>query len=225
MNTLDIIVLAVIGISGLFAFARGFVKEVFSIGAWVGAALIALYAFPHVQPVARKLIASAAIADGAAAVVVFLVSVIALSIVASAIAARVKGSALSALDRTLGLVFGLARGVVIACIGWLAAAWALPEKDWPDWARGARTRPFLASGAETLRALVPSSARERSSALAAEAEGKLEQAKEAERLMRAFSHPGGNAGGAPPAADVAKGAPAYKPQERKEMDRLFQNTQ
>jgi membrane protein required for colicin V production len=225
MNSLDIIVLAVIGISGLFAFARGFVKEIFSIGAWVGAGLATLYAFPHVRPLARQLIASAAIADGVAGVVVFLVSVIALSILASAIAARVKGSALSALDRTLGLFFGLGRGLLIACIGWLAAAWALPEKDWPDWARGARTRPFLASGAQTLKSLIPGSARDRSAALAAEAQGRLEQAKDAERLMRTFSNPGG---GGTPAAEPPKNpsAPAaYKAQERKEMDRLFQNAQ
>src|SRR5205823_5478774 len=113
--------------------------------------------------------------------------------------------------------------LLIACIGWLAAAWALPEKDWPDWARGARTRPFLASGAETLKSLVPGSARDRSAALAAEAQGRLEQAKDAERLMRTFSNPGGSPGAAPPAAEAPKGAPspsAYKAQERKEMDRL-----
>src|SRR5690349_16143068 len=104
MNTLDIIVLVVIGLSGLFAFARGFVKEVFSIGAWIGAGAIALYAFPYTQPIARKLISSVAVADGAAAIVVFIVALIVLSLIASAIARRVKASALSALDRTLGLV-------------------------------------------------------------------------------------------------------------------------
>jgi membrane protein required for colicin V production len=221
MNTLDILVLAVIGLSALFAFARGFVKEVFSIGAWIGAAAIALYAFPHVQPLARRLISAPAIADGAAGIAIFIVSLVALSIIASALARRVKGSSLSALDRTLGLVFGLGRGVIIACLAWIAASWALPEKDWPDWARGARTRPFLASGADTLRALVPGHTRERGAALAAEAQQKLDQAKEAERLMRALSTP--TTPGEP--AKAAPAASGYKPQERKEMDRLFQNTQ
>jgi membrane protein required for colicin V production len=229
MNTLDIIVLAVIGLSGLFAFARGFVKEVFSIGAWVGAGLIALYAFPHVRPIARSLIAAPAIADGAAAISVFLVSVIVLSLLASAIAGRVKGSALSALDRTLGLVFGLARGIAIACVAWIAASWALPEKDWPDWARGARTRPFLMSGADTLRSLVPGQARERGAATAAEAQRVYEQAREADRLMRALSAP---VSGTPVPAAAVGGAKAlapapsgYNPSARKDMDRLFENTQ
>jgi membrane protein required for colicin V production len=224
MNTLDIIVLAVIGLSGLFAFARGFVKEVFSIGAWIGAAAAALYAFPHTQPIARKLIATPAIADGAAAIVVFLVCLVVLSIAASAIARRVKGSALSALDRTLGLVFGLGRGVAVVCLAWIAASWALPEKDWPDWARGARTRPFLVSGADTLRSLVPGAARERGAAVAAEAQQKLETAREADRLMRQLSTPMSPAD-AKAAVNSAGGAGGYKPDQRRELDRLIQSTQ
>jgi membrane protein required for colicin V production len=219
MNTLDIIVLVVIGLSGLFAFARGFVKEVFSIGAWAGAGAIALYAFPHTQPIARKLISSVAIADAAAAIVVFIVSLVVLSLVASALARRVKASALSALDRTLGLVFGLARGLAIVCLAWIAAQWALPEKEWPDWARGARTRPFLVSGAETLKSFVPGAARDRGAAVAAEAQQKLEQARDADRLMRQLSQP---MSATAPAASSGTG---YKPGERKDMDRLIQNTQ
>jgi membrane protein required for colicin V production len=218
MNTLDIIVLAVIGLSGLFAFARGLVKEVFSIGAWIGAAAISFYAFPYTQPFARKLIASPAIADAAAGIAVFVVGLVGLSLVASAIARRVKGSSLSALDRTLGLVFGLARGAVIVCLAWIAAIWLLPEKDWPDWARGARTRPFLVSGAEALKGLVPSHARERGAAVAVEAQQKLEQAREADRLMRQLSRPA-----APP--DTKPAAAGYKPAERRDMDRLIQTTQ
>jgi membrane protein required for colicin V production len=227
MNTLDIIVLAVIGLSGLFAFARGFVKEVFSIGAWVGAAAVALYAFPYTQPIARRLIASLAIADAVAAIAVFIVSLVVFSLIASALARRVKGSSLSALDRTLGLVFGLGRGIAIVCLAWIAAVWALPEKDWPDWARGARTRPFLVSGAETLKTFVPGSAREKGAAVAEETKQKLEQAREADRLMRHLSQPiaptdpkaaaGSGAGGA--------GSTGYKPDQRKDMDRLIQNAQ
>ena len=45
MNAVDLGVLAVIALSAVFAFARGFVREALSIVAWVGAALITLYGF------------------------------------------------------------------------------------------------------------------------------------------------------------------------------------
>ena len=54
MNALDIIVIVVIALSALFAFARGFVKEALSIGAWAGAAAVTLYGLPYAEPFARR---------------------------------------------------------------------------------------------------------------------------------------------------------------------------
>ena len=53
---LDLALIAVVLLSGLLALLRGFVHEVLSFGAWIGAALVALYAFPYAQPYARDLI-------------------------------------------------------------------------------------------------------------------------------------------------------------------------
>ncbi len=140
------------------------------------------------------------------------------------IASRVKQSALSAVDRALGLLFGLARGVVLACLGFLALSWAIQEKDWPAWVRDSRTRPVLMNGGEYLKSFIPAAARERGAATAVEAQKGLDQARQAEQLMRALTTP------TPAATSTAKpGATVpptgYKPQERKEMDRLFQSTQ
>jgi len=62
MNALDIIVIAVIILSGLFAFARGFVKEALSVCAWVGAGFAALYARPFAMPIAERFLPAGAIA-------------------------------------------------------------------------------------------------------------------------------------------------------------------
>ncbi len=55
VNEFDLGIIVFIGLSGLFAFARGFVKEVLSIIAWFGASLAALYAFPYLRPLAAAL--------------------------------------------------------------------------------------------------------------------------------------------------------------------------
>ena len=220
MNALDLVVLGIIGLSGLFAFARGFVKEALSLGAWVGAGLAAAYGFPYARPFARQFIGEPMIADAAAGAAVFFVALIVLSLIGSAIARQVRGSSLSALDRTLGFVFGLARGVVICALAFMALSWSLPPQDWPDWAQSARTRPFLTASADALRSVVPGEARARSAAAAEEAQRTLEQAREAERAIRALSTPGRPAAGTPTPATKA-----YDTTQRKDMDRLFQNAQ
>src|SRR5580658_5111428 len=55
MNRLDIIVVAVVAISGLFAFIRGFTREALSIAAWIGAAVVAFYGRPYVEPYMLRL--------------------------------------------------------------------------------------------------------------------------------------------------------------------------
>jgi membrane protein required for colicin V production len=218
VNALDIIVIAVVALSALFAFARGFVKEALSVAAWVGAGLITLKGLPQLAPVAQKYVASPLLAQIAAGTTLFVVSLIVLSLLTSEIARRVKQSALSAVDRALGLVFGAFRGVVLACLGFLALSWAIPkEADWPGWVRSARTRTFLASGAEMLKSLVPSEARERSSAAALDAQHTFEQTREAERMMRALVNP------AAPAAVRTAPPAGYKPAERRDMDRLIES--
>jgi membrane protein required for colicin V production len=163
------------------------------------------------------------LADIAAGAVLFVVSLVVLSLVTSMIASRVKNSALSAVDRALGLVFGVARGVLLACLGFIALNWAIQGSDPPGWMRDARTRPFLANGAEFLKSFVPADARERGAATMTEAQRTYEQARDAEKLMRALSQPAPAAG----AAVKSGAAPpvGYKPQQRKEMDQLIQGMQ
>jgi membrane protein required for colicin V production len=219
VNTLDIIVLGVVALSGLFAFVKGFVRAALSIGTWVAAAFIAIYAFPLALPFVARLITNQTAAQVATGLALFIVPLFVLTLVTSAIANRVQGSSLSALDRTLGFVFGLARGAVLVCAAYLAAAIALPEKEWPDWAQRARTRPLLASGADALRSLIPNAVRDRT---AAQSERLQQKARDemADRAIKALTEPRAD-GKSPPGA-----APqGYKPSERRDMDRLFQSKQ
>ncbi len=60
---------------------------------------------------------------------------IVLSIITHLIARRVRRSHLGALDRSLGMVFGLLRGAILVCVAWLALAWTVPRDDYPTWLR------------------------------------------------------------------------------------------
>lgn len=221
MNLLDIIVIGVILLSGLFAFARGFVKEALSVAAWVGAAFAALYALPYAAPVTERFLPKGPVADAAAGLGVFLVALVALSLVTSAIAGRVKESSLSAIDRALGLIFGLVRGLVLVCLLYIALSWALPpgRQQQPGWIADAKTLPLLANGAERLRALVPAAYRSKAQAGLEDTRRAAEQMNEAASAMRALSTP------RQPAAPEHDRAAAYSTDDQRDLNRLIQQQQ
>lgn len=222
MNPFDIFVIVLIVLSGLFAFARGLVREALSLGTWAGASLAALYALPYARLIAERWLTKGIAADSAASLSVFVVVLIVLSLVSSAISRRVKASSLSALDRTLGLLFGLARGVILACLVYIGVTWALPEANRPPWIKEARTGSLLQIGADKLKMLVPNSVRNRAETTAADAQQRMDQARDAAGAIRALQQP---TPPAPKASDAGTGK-GYTADQQRDMNRLFQqNTQ
>ncbi len=151
----DILVVAILLVSGVFAYIRGFVHELLTLAAWVGAALITLYGFEYLVPYARKLVTAPAVAAIGTGLILFLVVLIVLTIVTRFAARRVQNSSLSTLDRSLGLVFGILRGGLLISFLWIVAAWAVPRRDFPEWIIEAKTLPLIETGAGWLYALVP----------------------------------------------------------------------
>src|SRR5262249_16876924 len=108
VTLLDVIVLAVMLLSGLLAMIRGFMREILSIAAWGCAALATLYAYPRLLPTAKQYFNNDTVATGAVVVGVFIGTLIVVSIITVRISDMVLDSRIGALDRTLGFLFGLA---------------------------------------------------------------------------------------------------------------------
>jgi membrane protein required for colicin V production len=219
MNMFDLAVLAVVALSAIFAFTRGFVREALSIVAWAGAALITYYSFNSVYAFLARAIHTpllAYVVDGAG---VFLFSLIVLTIVTGYIARFLRFDALSPIDRTLGLLFGLARGVAIVCIAYLLLDVGVPPSDRPGWVNHAKSAPFLAEGADMLRGMLPRSLQLKSAEIAGRAGNALAQAKAADRAMRALANPVVPL----PAKPAAAAAPSYSAKEQSDLDRLINN--
>jgi len=159
MTVADLAVIGIILLAGLTAFSLGFVRVVLALLGWVGAAAATLYGFRYVRPFAQEWISVGFLADAAAGFGIFLVSLIILTYISHAIGRRVRDSALSALDRSLGLLFGLALGGVLVSLGYLGVVWvtdmpADPGKQ-PKWVREAKSRPLVEWGADRLQRLAP----------------------------------------------------------------------
>lgn len=200
MNALDIFVVGIVILSGLFAFARGFVRECLSIVSWAGATAAALYATPYLRPYAEHYVPKGAVADATAAGAAFLVILIVLTVVTGTISRRVRGSSLSALDRTLGLLFGLMRGALVVAVGFLALGFVLPPgTERPQWIAQSRTAPLFSAATGGLARLVPEPFRQR----AAQFNPQDHLQSEFESAIRAYAipTPRGGPGGAGPTQD------------------------
>lgn len=148
MTWVDLVVLAVLVISAGLAFMRGLVREVLGVGAWVGAVVLALAALPLLRPTVRTWVSDPAWTDPLAFVCVFLVCLIALSLLARVIGRTVRASALGGVDRSLGLVFGLARGAALVILAYIMAGMAVSAEQWPEAVREARALTPAYEGAK-----------------------------------------------------------------------------
>ncbi len=154
-NVVDIGVLLILLISAVLAYARGFVHEVLSVGGWIGAIFATFYGFPYAKPIARKYISLDLAADLAAGTVIFIVTLVVLSLITRSVAKSVQASALNVLDRSLGFLFGLARGAVLVCVAYIGLEIIMPEDDHPAIVRESRSIQLIKPGAALLKTLVP----------------------------------------------------------------------
>ena len=149
MNWVDLVILAVVLVSGLLGVMRGMVREVLGVAAWIAAALAAspYGAFPYVAPWMRQQFSDPGVADAVSFGLVFLVVLVVLSLIVGRISSAVRGSALGGLDRSLGLVFGVARGAAIIVAAYIIAGIGLAIEQWPAPVLEARSLPFVYQGA------------------------------------------------------------------------------
>lgn len=155
INPIDGAVLILLLASAMLAFFRGFVHEVLGIIGWIGATIGALLLYPYIQPWTRSWVDMTLVADGLAIGGSFLILLLLLSFISHRIAKLVQQSAASAIDRSLGFIFGLLRGWAFASLIFLLFVWILPPSDHPSYVREARTRPLLEVGALVLIKLLP----------------------------------------------------------------------
>ena len=213
VNAADLMVIAVVLISGLLAFARGLVHEILALGAWIGAGIVTYLGIDRVIPFARSLTDIQPLADVGAGAVLFLAVLIALSILTRILVKQIRKSSLGALDRSLGLLFGLARGALIVAVAWLVVAWAYQEEPLPEWVAEARSLPLVEEGARTLYEALPEGFRPED----------LPPALETVEGLKDITFDDLDS---PPAkSDVQDEQSGYKSDTRKGLDNLFQQNQ
>lgn len=145
MNTADIVILAIIALSALVGLFRGFIKEVFSLAAWL-AALILAFLFGAkagaILPLGTD--PNPLLVQVAGGALVFVLVLILGGLLTHLISQLAKATGLSGTDRILGSVFGLFRGalIVLALLVFVPAIAPVSDADW--WRESRLVPEFLA---------------------------------------------------------------------------------
>lgn len=158
LNWFDALALGIILISGIMALARGLLREVFSIVAFIGGAFAALYLRQFVTPVLSNVFQPLIVAEAASAILLFLVVFIAITIATSMLARAVHQSTeIGMLDRIAGLAFGVLRGVLILALAVLLMRHitGAPQAPMPRFMTEARLYPLLSEASEMVEAVIP----------------------------------------------------------------------
>ncbi len=128
MNTLDLIILAVLALSACVGVLRGAAYECVSLGGWVAAFAVAHAFAPWLAASHLQGIASVPVRAGVAWGACFLATLLAAGILASVARLVLRASGLGLLDRSMGALFGCARGVMLVLAALFAARYtALPQ--------------------------------------------------------------------------------------------------
>lgn len=154
ITILDAAVLALVLLSAVLAMVRGFSREVLSIASWVIAALAALFLYTRATPLVQNYIDSELISQLVAAAGIFFIVLIIVTYLTMRVADLIVDSRIGPLDRTLGFLFGVGRGILVCAVAiWFLGFFASEREI--AWVDEAKSKPFLESVANSIVNLLP----------------------------------------------------------------------
>jgi membrane protein required for colicin V production len=154
ITLLDGILVGFTLVSAMLAMVRGFSREILSIASWAAAAAAAYFFYPAVLPYVQPYIDNEQVAMIAAAAAVFVIALIVVTVITMKVADFIIDSRVGALDRTLGFLYGAARGVLVVAVGLMFFNWLVGTNQ-PPWVAEAKSRPLLESVGNYIQNLLP----------------------------------------------------------------------
>jgi len=157
MGSIDIVIIGLIVLSGLFALYRGLVRELLTLVTWALAVLCGFFGMYVFRPLTMKFISNEQIADAVTAVVVAIVVLVICTLITDKINKGLRKSALSGLDRTLGFLFGLLRAVIVVIGVYFFCVFAVSHKNMARYEKKNLLLPYLAELVPIVESMLPDS--------------------------------------------------------------------
>ena len=132
----DGIVAAVVILSALLAFSRGFTREAMAIAGWVVAAYLATFFSPAAVPLVKEIpVVGDFLADSCelsiivSFAVIFAVALVVVSLFTPLLSSLMNNSYVSRIDQGLGFLFGVARGILLIAVAFFVYNVALTSQS------------------------------------------------------------------------------------------------
>ncbi len=227
----DILVLIVLLISAFIAFLRGFIREVLTIAGVLGGLAAAYFLGPKFAPLFHGwlgvekgveperlfgIMPYNIVGDILAHGAVFITVVILLSLVSHFLAESAKSLGLGAIDRTLGVIFGIIRGALLLGLLYLPVYMLVDQETKDQWFSGSKTHFYLEKSAGFLHGFLPDSAVQKIE----DAPETLLQGNEAREKLKSIDLLKGDK--IPEEGAGTKSGEGYNEQFRDKMDQLFE---
>ena len=141
----DLVILIIIFCFGLFSLFRGFIKELFSIIGWIFAIILAISFTPFVLSKIQVVLPSISLSPLIAGVLIALIVYILFRILGGLFQKRLGKANISAINRSLGFLLGVAKGFALVCITIFITKTFLNEAEYPKWLRTSKSLPLIES--------------------------------------------------------------------------------
>lgn len=153
---IDVTVMLGFALSMAVGFWRGLVNEIFTVFGWMAALVLVFIMHPVLIGHVKPWFDSELFANVTLGVSIFVISMLIFATISFFASETLKRSSLSAVDRSLGMVFGIGRAAVILGLAFLLFAWVWSDpENRPDLVQDAKTRPMLQHLATGLSKLIP----------------------------------------------------------------------
>lgn len=214
INVFDLGVIVILLLGALVGLALGFVKAGLFVVSWLGAILATILGWSTARPYAHDFIATDWLADLSAGLAIFLVTLIVLFLVSSFIGSWVRNSRLNALDRSLGMLAGLATAALIVVGGVMLMDSVRNVDEQPAWMRDARSMPVIRASAAWLNRLIKERTGFTASESAASATSRAAKELDRTRTIEKMIQPS-------PRESTEHEAGGYDKKQRSQMDRTI----
>lgn len=229
---IDIVVVIAVLASALISFMRGFIREVLTIAGVVGGILAAVFVGPVFAPMVRTwfgvgvegaepaklfdIIPMEIVADATAYGVIFVAVVIVISVISHMISGAAKAMGLGPVDRTLGVIFGIARALVLLGLVYLPFHLLMDDARKEEFFKDSKTHYFVEKIAGVMAAYLPESD---------DVEKKMDETT-SDLIKKKLEQEDLLGGGKKKTDDAAKPSSdpddaGYKEEQRKKLDQLF----
>lgn len=156
MTLVDGCAVGIVFLSTIIGCVRGLTREILTLCAWAGAIASTWMCWPLARHFFEGWIENPMLAGGATIIALFILFLILFSLISYFMANIVRHSWMGGVDRSLGALFGVARGAIFLCSLELALSTFMVRSHHPAWLQNAHCTPLLYQGSDLLSSILPS---------------------------------------------------------------------